>query len=57
LTKTTAGLRKTRHRGLSKVDWQFTLLMLAYNLIRLLKMMGSIPPARVDFWHGSESAF
>src|SRR5216683_3329830 len=37
--KTVAGLRKMRHRGLSKVDWQFTLAMTAYNLIRLPKLL------------------
>ena len=33
--KTVAGLRKMRHRGLPKVDWQFTLAMAAYDLVRL----------------------
>ena len=33
--KTVAGLRKMRHRGLLKVDWQFTLAMAAYDLVRL----------------------
>ena len=36
--KTIAGLRKARHRGLPKIDWQFTLAMAAYNLIRLPKL-------------------
>src|SRR3984893_7135101 len=31
--KTVAGLRKMRHRGLPKVDWQFTLAMAAYDLV------------------------
>jgi hypothetical protein len=39
--KTVAGLRKARHRGLPKVDWQFTLAMAAYNLIRLPKLVGA----------------
>jgi hypothetical protein len=30
-----AGFRKTRHRGLARVDWVFTLTITAYNLIRL----------------------
>lgn len=38
--KTIAGLNKVRHRGLAKVDWQFTLAMAAYNLIRLPKLLG-----------------
>ncbi len=37
--KTVAGLRKLRHRGLPKVDWQFTLAMAAYDLIRLPKLL------------------
>jgi hypothetical protein len=34
-----AGLRKMRHRGLPKVDWQFTLAMAAYDLVRLPKLL------------------
>ncbi len=30
--KSAAGLRKTRHRGLERVGWQFILAMAAYNL-------------------------
>jgi IS5 family transposase len=37
--KTIAGLRKMRHRGLLKVDWQFTLAMAAYDLVRLPKLL------------------
>lgn len=33
--KTTALLRKVRHRGLRKVDWVFTFACAAYNLVRL----------------------
>src|SRR5437588_2939035 len=36
--KTVAGLRKMRHRGLPKVDWQFTLAIAAYDLVRLPKL-------------------
>jgi transposase len=39
--KTVAGLRKARHRGLPKIDWQFTFAMAAYNLIRLPKLIGA----------------
>ena len=39
--KTVAGLRKARHRGLPKVDWQFTLAMAAYNLARLPKLLAA----------------
>jgi hypothetical protein len=37
--KTVAGLRKARHRGLPKIDWQFTFVMAAYNLVRLPKLL------------------
>ena len=37
--KTVAGLRKMRHRGLPKVDWQFALAMAAYDFIRLPKSL------------------
>ena len=37
--KTVAGLRKMRHRGLLKVDWQFTLAMAAYDLVRLPRLL------------------
>ena len=36
-TKATAGFRKTRHRGLARVGWMFTLTATAYNLVRLAK--------------------
>ncbi|MGH9477584.1 MAG: IS5 family transposase, partial [Terriglobales bacterium] len=37
--KTVAGLRKLRHRGLPKADWQFTLAMAAYDLVRRPKLL------------------
>ena len=37
--KAAAGLRKTRHRGLDRVGWQFTFTLAAYNLIRLPKLL------------------
>ena len=40
--KTVAGLRKMRHRGLLKVDWQFTLAMAAYDLVRLPKLLAKV---------------
>lgn len=39
--KTVAGLRKTKHRGLDKVGFQFTFAMAAYNLIRVPKLIGA----------------
>ncbi|HET6804443.1 MAG TPA: IS5 family transposase [Frateuria sp.] len=39
--KTVAGLRKARHRGLPKINWQFIFAMAAYNLIRLPKLLGA----------------
>ena len=44
-TKTVAGLRKTRHRGLERVRWAFTFAVAAYNLIRLPKLFGQAPAA------------
>ncbi len=37
--KSAAGLRKTRHRGLGRVGWQFTFTMADYNLVRLPKLL------------------
>ena len=39
-TKAAAGFRKTRHRGLARVGWMFTLTATAYNLVRLPKLVG-----------------
>ena len=36
--KTVAGMRKTKLRGLPKVDWAFTFAAVAYNLVRLPKL-------------------
>ena len=38
-TKATAGFHKTRHRGLVRVGWMFTLTATAYNLVRLTKLV------------------
>lgn len=40
-TKSAAGFRKTRHRGLGRVGWQFTFTLAAYNLIRLPKLLAA----------------
>jgi hypothetical protein len=37
--KSGAGLRKTRHRGLERVGWTFTLTVAADNLVRLPKLL------------------
>jgi transposase len=39
--KTIAGQSKTKHRGLERVRWHFTLASAAYNLIRLPKLLGT----------------
>ena len=39
--KSVAGLRKTRHRGLARVGWMFTLTATASNLVRLPKLLAS----------------
>jgi transposase len=41
--KTIAGQSKTKHRGLDRVRWHFTLATAAYNLIRLPKLLGAAP--------------
>jgi hypothetical protein len=42
-TKSAAGFRKTRHRGLARVGWQFTFTLAAYNLNRLPKLLSATP--------------
>lgn len=37
--KSSAGFRKTHHRGLDRVGWTFTLTVAAYNLVRLPKLL------------------
>jgi hypothetical protein len=39
--KTVGGLRKTKLRGLPKVDWAFSFVAAAYNLVRALKLLGA----------------
>ncbi len=39
--KSSAGFRKTRHRGTARVGWLFTLNAAAYNLVRLPKLLAS----------------
>ncbi len=33
--KTVGGLRKTRHRGVARVEWMFSFALAAYNLVRM----------------------
>jgi len=37
--KTTAQMRKTRHRGHRKLNWNFTLAAAAYNLTRMARLL------------------
>jgi transposase len=39
--KTTGNLAKTRHRGLQRVGWAFTLTAAAYNLVRIPKLLAA----------------
>ncbi len=39
--KTVGGLRKTRHRGRSLVEWFFVLTATAYNLVRISKILAA----------------
>ena len=41
--KTVAGLRKTKFRGLARVDWAFTFTAAAYNLVRAPKLIAAMP--------------
>ncbi|MEC4594388.1 IS5 family transposase [Nitrospirillum amazonense] len=41
--KTVAGLRRTKLRGLAKVDWAFAFTAAAYNLVRLPKLLAVTP--------------
>lgn len=37
--KTVGGLRKTRHRGVARVDWMFRFALAAYNLVRMRNLL------------------
>ena len=41
--KASAGLRQTKHRGLARVGWTFTLAATAYNLVRLPRLLAVAP--------------
>jgi len=43
--KTVGGLRKTRYRGLEKVDFAGYLVGAAYNLVRLARLVATPTPA------------
>jgi IS5 family transposase len=51
--KTVAGLRKTKLRGLPKVDWAFTFAAAAYNLVRVPKLIGAATWMPRQFTSGS----
>ena len=40
--KTIGGIHKLKHRGLAKVDFQFTLTFAAYNLVRLRTLASAL---------------
>jgi IS5 family transposase len=40
--KTVAGLRKTRHRGVTRVGWVFTFALAAYNLVRMRNLLPAL---------------
>jgi len=42
--KTVAGPRRTKFRGLARVDLTFTFAAAAYNLVRLPKPLAGAPP-------------
>ena len=37
--KTVGGLRKTRHRGVARVDWMFSFALTVYNLVRMRNLL------------------
>lgn len=39
--KTVGGLRKTRHRGIARVDWMFSFALAAYNLVRMRNLLAA----------------
>lgn len=42
--KTTATLRKTRHKGIERIGWMFELTAAAYNLVRMPKLLAEPVP-------------
>jgi transposase len=42
--KTVGNLRKTRHRGIERVSWMFTLTAAAYNLVRIRNLTAAASP-------------
>lgn len=42
--KTVGNLRKTRHRGLERVDWMFAFTAAAYNLVRMRTLLADASP-------------
>ena len=40
--KTVGGLRKTRHRGVARVDWMFCSALTAYNLVRMRNLASAL---------------
>jgi len=42
--KTVGNLRKTRHHGLDRVGWVFTLTAAAYNLVRMRNLTAVVSP-------------
>jgi len=41
--KTVALMRKVRHRGRAVIEWQFTLAVAAYNLVRIRNLTAAVP--------------
>jgi len=42
--KTVGNFRKTRHRGIERVGWMFTLTATAYNLVRIRNLVAAASP-------------
>jgi hypothetical protein len=42
--KTVGNFKKTRHRGIERVAWMFTLTAAAYNLVRIRNLTAEVSP-------------
>ena len=50
--KTVGGLRKTRHCGTALVGWMFTLAAVAYNVVRISKLLAAAAAHARSLSHG-----
>ena len=53
--KTVGGMRKTRFRGLERVSLHFTMVAIAFNLVRVARLGGRMAVLRPEFRKWSEN--